>query len=230
MSFGMTSGHSMNTASIWGLAAYLFNKRWFTIISAVVIFLVGFSRIVLGMHFISDVLAGWTLGLVLLFVFVKLNKPITSWIMKKGFSVQIWIVVGTTLLILASGYLPYLFPGAVTLPAEWTSNAVSANPEAAPHPYDQSGIFTTSGVWLGMGIGAAWLNHKGGLTAPLTPRNQLLRYLIGLVGIAIFWYGLGAILPRGDELLPLLLRLIRYALVGLWIGAGAPMIYKKYLV
>ena len=227
MSFGMTSGHSMSTASIWGLAAYLYKKRWFTIGSAVVIFLVGFSRIALGMHFMSDVLAGWALGLVLLFIFIRLNKQITTWLLKKGLAVHIWIVVGTTLLILASGYLPYLIPGEVPIPAEWINNAILANPEAAPQPYDPSGIFTTAGVWLGMGIGAAWLRHKGGLTAPKSPRNQLLRYLIGLVGIAIFWYGLGAVFPRGEDLLPLLLRLIRYALVGLWIGVGAPMIYKK---
>lgn len=226
-SFGMSSGHSMNTASIWGLAAYLLKMRWFTIISAVAIFLVGFSRIVLGMHFISDVLVGWSLGLILLYIVIKLNKPVSAWITQKSFSTRIWIVIISTLLILFTGYLPYLVPGEVPLPSEWSTNAVMANPEAIPHPYDQNGIFTTAGVWLGMGLGAAWLYHKGGLTPPKTPLKQLLRYLIGLVGIAIFWYGLGALFPRGDEILHLVLRLIRYSLVGFWIGAGAPLIYKK---
>ena len=89
-----------------------------------------------------------------------------------------------------------------------------------------SGIFTTAGVLLGFGIGAAWINKHGGLGKAGNARNQLLRYVIGVVGIAIFWYGLGAIFPRGEEVFPLMLRLLRYSLVGLWISAGAPVIFK----
>ena len=105
-------------------------------------------------------------------------------------------------------------------------NAISSNPEAIPQPYEVSGIFTTAGVLLGFGIGAAWFNKHGGLGKAGNARNQLLRYVIGVVGIAIFWYGLGAIFPRGEEVFPLMLRLLRYSLVGLWISAGAPVIFK----
>ena len=82
-SFGMPSGHAMNTTSIWGTAAVLARKKWFTILSVVVILLVGFSRLVVGMHFISDVLAGWVLGLILLLLFVKLDKPVSAWLVRE---------------------------------------------------------------------------------------------------------------------------------------------------
>ena len=226
-SFGMPSGHSMNTASIWGLAAVLFRKRWFVILSGVVIFLVGFSRLVLGMHFISDVILGWTFGLLLLVIFIKLDKPVTRWILGKKLSSQIWLVFLGAALIVFSGYLPYLISGNMLIPPEWMRNAVSFNPDALPQPYDTSGIFTTAGVLLGFGTGAAWLNNRGGLPKAGNARNQLLRYIIGVVGIAIFWYGLGAVFPRGEEVFPLILRLFRYSLVGLWIGAGAPVIFIK---
>jgi membrane-associated phospholipid phosphatase len=226
-SFGMPSGHSMNTASIWGLAAYLFKKRWFVILSGIVIFLVGFSRLVLGMHFIRDVISGWIFGLLLLIIFIKLDRPVTQWILSKKLSSQIWLVIITTMIIVVSGYMPIIFAQKAQIPTEWMINAVSSNPEAIPQPYEVSGIFTTAGVLLGFGIGAAWLGKRGGLAKAGNARNQLLRYIIGLMGIAIFWYGLGAIFPRGEDLLPLLLRLLRYSLVGLWISAGAPVMFRK---
>jgi membrane-associated phospholipid phosphatase len=226
-SFGMPSGHSMNTASIWGLAAYLFKKRWFVILSGIVIFLVGFSRLVLGMHFIRDVISGWIFGLLLLIIFIKLDRPVTQWILSKKLSSQIWLVIITTMIIVVSGYMPIIFAQKAQIPTEWMINAVSFNPEAIPQPYEVSGIFTTAGVLLGFGIGAAWLGKRGGLAKAGNARNQLLRYIIGLMGIAIFWYGLGAIFPRGEDLLPLLLRLLRYSLVGLWISAGAPVMFRK---
>jgi membrane-associated phospholipid phosphatase len=226
-SFGLPSGHSMNTASIWGLAAYLFKKRWFVILSVVVIFLVGFSRLVLGMHFIRDVISGWVFGLLLLVVFIKIDQPVSRWVLSKKLSIQIWLVIITTAVIIVSGYFPILLAQGGQIPAEWMINAVSSNSAAIPQPYEVSGIFTTAGILLGFGIGAAWLGKRGGFGKAGNARNQLLRYVIGVVGIAVFWYGLGAIFPRGEEVIPLLLRLLRYSLVGLWISAGAPLIFRN---
>jgi membrane-associated phospholipid phosphatase len=226
-SFGLPSGHSMNTASIWGLSANLYKKRWFAILSGCVIFLVGFSRLVLGMHFIRDVITGWFFGLLLLVIYIKLDQPVTHWISGKKLSSQIWLVIIATAIIIISGYLPIFLAQSAQIPAQWMVNAVSSNPKAIPAPYEISGIFTTAGVLLGFGIGAAWLSKSGGLVKAGTARNQLLRYVIGVAGIAIFWYGLGAVFPRGEEILSLALRLFRYSLVGLWISAGAPMIFRK---
>ncbi len=226
-SFGMPSGHAMNTASIWGLAAVLSRKKWFAILSAVVILLVGFSRLVVGMHFISDVIVGWALGLILLLLFVRLDRPVSNWLAKRSLPGLYWTVLLSTVILILIGYLAVVFTGKTPLPAEWIQNAIHANPDAMPVPYETGGIFTTAGVWLGMGIGAAWLSRHGGLPRAVTSRNQLLRYIIGLTGIAVFWFGLGAVLPRGEELVPIILRLVRYTLVGLWIGGGAPLIFKK---
>ena len=57
-SFGLPSGHAMNSASMWGLLARLLRKKWLTYSITAVIFLIGLSRISLGVHFTSDVLAG----------------------------------------------------------------------------------------------------------------------------------------------------------------------------
>ena len=58
--------------------------------------------------------------------------------------------------------------------------------------------------------------------------NKIVRYMIGLIGVAIFWFGLGKILPRGEDLVSLGAAYMRYALVGFWISAGAPLIFRKF--
>lgn len=74
------SGHALTAMVFYGLIAYLFTRSvksrvWKTIIAAsaaTLIFLIGFSRIYLGVHWLSDVIAGWALGGVILSLFILL--------------------------------------------------------------------------------------------------------------------------------------------------------------
>jgi undecaprenyl-diphosphatase len=70
-SFGFPSSHATVSAAFYGVAAY-FLIRWLRrdgakivvgILAAVLVLLVGVSRAYLGVHFPSDVLAGWMFGL-----------------------------------------------------------------------------------------------------------------------------------------------------------------------
>lgn len=54
-----------------------------------------------------------------------------------------------------------------------------------------------------------------------------MRYVIGLLGVLVIWYGLGLVFPRGESLLPYVLRFIRFALLGLWVAAGVPIFFMK---
>jgi hypothetical protein len=60
--FGFPSGHSQNSAVFFGSAIPLFTKGlgWALAIGAPLV--VGLTRIYLGVHFPTDVLAGWVLG------------------------------------------------------------------------------------------------------------------------------------------------------------------------
>ncbi|WP_439880539.1 phosphatase PAP2 family protein [Pontibacter sp. MBLB2868] len=78
--FSFPSGHATTALALYGLLAYFlyrhYNKNAYqnlTIwLSVILIFLVGFSRIYLGVHYLSDVLAGYLLGLLWLLVGVSL--------------------------------------------------------------------------------------------------------------------------------------------------------------
>lgn len=225
-SFGVPSGHAQHAAAIWGTMAAGMNKRWAWLAAGVLVFLIGFSRLFLGMHFLHDVLAGWMIGILLLFAFLKLWDPVAGWIKQKTLGQQLLIAFVVSVLMIAVGFWINLPLNAYVFPAEWTSNALRAGP--LPDPVSIEGILTSAGSFFGLAAGAALIASRGGYETYGPLEKRALRYVIGLVGIFIFWYGLGEVFPRGETFLPLLLRFIRYMLVGLWIMAGAPWLFFHF--
>ena len=78
--FSFPSGHSMMSFILFALAIHFVYKsvknkwlKWFIICAcAVLIGAIGFSRIYLGVHYFTDVLAGWLISLAIVCVFVFL--------------------------------------------------------------------------------------------------------------------------------------------------------------
>lgn len=81
--FSFPSGHSSGSAIAYGLLAYLafqlLPAPWnivACVILGVIPVLVGVSRIYLGVHYPSDVLAGWLLGLAVLLLVIFAVQPV----------------------------------------------------------------------------------------------------------------------------------------------------------
>ena len=88
-------------------------------------------------------------------------------------------------------------------------------------------------IWLGLivfgVIAAAVTGRMDALTkAAFDAAKTAVELSIGLIGIMILWFGLGEVFPRGEELIPLILRYIRYSLVGFWVTAGAPWLFFHF--
>ena len=74
--YSFPSGHSCNAATMYGSVAAFFRRWWLWLLAAVLILLVGFSRVAVGVHYPTDVLTGWALGFLLILVVSLLQKHI----------------------------------------------------------------------------------------------------------------------------------------------------------
>ena len=82
--YSFPSGHAMATMTFYGFLIYMIYKsHWqkpFKIVGitllSLLIFLVGFSRIYVGVHYFSDVFTGFLCSFVLLFFYIKAIKKL----------------------------------------------------------------------------------------------------------------------------------------------------------
>ncbi|MBK9718631.1 MAG: phosphatase PAP2 family protein [Saprospiraceae bacterium] len=77
-SYSFPSGHAMYAVAFFGLLFYIFvtnskkDKLTLTILSIAFILLLGFSRLYLGVHYLSDVCAGYSLGFLWLLLAISI--------------------------------------------------------------------------------------------------------------------------------------------------------------
>jgi membrane-associated phospholipid phosphatase len=72
--YSFPSGHSSNSAVVYGSIARFSGKRWVKITALVITLAVGCSRFCLGVHYPTDVLCGWLLGVFGIFFFPWLQS------------------------------------------------------------------------------------------------------------------------------------------------------------
>ena len=74
--YSFPSGHSMNGMVFFGILIYLIRKscnnkmvaNTLTVLLSLLVITIGFSRVFVGVHFPTDILGGWSLGIALLMV------------------------------------------------------------------------------------------------------------------------------------------------------------------
>jgi membrane-associated phospholipid phosphatase len=225
-SFGVPSGHSQISAGVWGTIAAYFRRTWVWITALLVVTLIGLSRLYLGVHFPHDVLIGWILGFVTLWAFVKFWEPIEARVKKISFWNQIGLAFVVSLVMILLGALIIFLSRGWVMPAEWVANATRTG-GAAPDPLSLSTQVTAAGTLFGLCIGLAWITPRGGFSTAGPVGKRVLRYVLGMIGIAILYAGLKAIFPDGDGIVPYTFRYIRYVLMGFWVSGGAPWIFSK---
>jgi membrane-associated phospholipid phosphatase len=225
--FGIPSGHAQNSASIWGMFAVYTKRRWVWITAIALIFLIGFSRIYLAAHFPHDVILGWILGALVLWAFTRFWEPVSAWLLTKTLVHQIFIAFAVSFIFVVIGLGVATLRSNYQIPQTWMDNAMLANADV-PAPLDANDIFTSAGTFFGLGMGAAWIMSFGGYQASGPIQKRVVCYLIGLIGVLIFWMGLGEVFPRGDGFIFYTLRYIRYMLVGWWVTGGAPWVFMRF--
>ena len=199
---GLPSGHAQNTLVVFLIIASWVNKRWAYACAILLSLLVGFSRIYLGVHFPTDVAAGWILGAVVLCVYFLFSDKIEALLVKGGFrACMIANAVVSFLMIL---YLPseehLLFGGAMLgFGAGYCLNRryVGFSCNASPHRKGADKYLALS-----------------------------VRFLLGVTALMLIFTFMGKILPK-DSANQNLFGFIRYALGGIWVTAAAPWVFIK---
>jgi len=226
-SFGMPSGHAQNSAAIWGVAGLKSGRRGVAWACIGVIFLIGVSRLVLGVHYLTDVLAGWAVGGGLLYLFTRIEKPVLAWVNRQSTRRLLVLCLASSLVIVALVLGVNYTLGKWSTPSLWEAQALAAGKEMID-PRNMEGAFTSGGIWLGLTAGVVGLYRRYGWFKPyggIAPRA--LCYLLGLIGVLALWYGLGEVFPRGEDPISYFLRFGRYTLVGGWVSFGAPWLFKR---
>jgi hypothetical protein len=190
------------------------NRRRGLIWAAAILFilLMGFTRLYLGVHFPTDLFAGWIIA---------------------GIILVIWFVPGPR--------LEKLYSGAGARPQNICA-AVIALVMNGLYPIDRSlpGLFL--GLCLGYTLMKNKFPFSArGLINGKKPgiREMILRCVTGFAGVVIVYIGLKFIFPGEGSLfsgIPIwggnspyyeLGRFIRYGLLGFWASAGAPKMFQQ---
>jgi membrane-associated phospholipid phosphatase len=227
-SFGIPSGHAQHAVVVWGALAASLHRRWAWMGAGLIAFLIGLSRLVLGVHFPSDVILGWLIGLIILWAILRLERPLLTWMRTLNLTQKLGAMLTASLALMLPGVLARASLGAWQVPAVWLENALRALPsEPQPDPLALSDLVSNAGVFFGLAAGAVLLNKFGGFNTSGPWWQRLIRFPIGLLGVVLVWMGLGSVFPDGEYLLAYLLRYLRYALVGLWVSGLAPWLFVR---
>ncbi len=231
-SFGVPSGHAQNAVGVWGMLADGLKKKWAWPAAIAVIFLIGFSRMYLGVHFPHDVIVGWLVGTLLLWAFLALWDRVGEWFTRLSVDQQLLFTFLASLVFILLGLLVVAASRNWQMPQAWLDNATAAIPDGEPPaPFKLEGLILTAGAFFGLAGGAAWLFSVGSVEAGGAVWRRLLRFLVGIVGVLVLYLGLGGafstISPEEGTVVSYILRYIRYALIGLWISAGAPLMFLR---
>ncbi len=157
---GLPSGHTQNALVFWTYLARHFKHKWLWILTVVMIIFVPMSRVYLGVHFPTDLLGGYILGIIVLLLFIKLDQPITDWLKTRGLGLQLMMSLLIPILMI------------MMLPS--------------PEPSSIAACAVLLGGCVGISFEQRWIKFK----TPDTLWKKLVCYLIGTIILFAFYVGL----------------------------------------
>jgi membrane-associated phospholipid phosphatase len=99
--YATPSGHAMSAGGFYTYLYASVRNVWVRVAAVLLILLIGFSRPYLGVHYVEDMLLGWSLGLGIALVAVRYKKAMQNIWARRSFPVQIGIAVAGSVAILA---------------------------------------------------------------------------------------------------------------------------------
>lgn len=229
MTFGMPSGHAQSSLSFWGLLAYTVNRRAFSVLMVLLVLFIGLSRIYLGLHSPTQVLAGFAVGAVVLFLFVHFEKrAVTTF---EGLTTR-WKIIWSQIIplgfVLAGvGILGIL--GNWEMSDMWDHHFRSAGGDGLITQLNLKSIVDSSGLLSGVLLGAIMVSERGIVLTPMSWKIRLLRVLMGVCGLLVALAFRAALLDSvAPNTIPShVIRYITTTVVGVWAIGFSPLVFRK---
>jgi len=187
--YGLPSGHAQSAVVAWGYLASRVRREPLWIASITLILVIGFSRIYLGLHFPTDVLAGWLIGMVVLWAFLTWSPGLGRVMAGLNPAAQ------TILVVLAAFALVLIHPSDDTVAAVGTLAGLGIGllPAGGLRRFSAAGPWWQRAARFVLGAVVVFLLYRGlnrafpGEVAPLYFVFRFIRY--AAIG---FWAGFGA--------------------------------------
>lgn len=222
ISYGLPSTHSSDSLGVWGYLSYRARRNWLKVLASLLIFLIGLSRLFLGVHFLHDVIIGWLIGLLVLWIFTTYEDRISRWASRQSFGNISAAAFLLSLVIIAIGIATQFFLKGIVDPTSWSSfSTQSRNPTYT---------YTLAGALFGAMTGMALMRRRANFLCDGVWYLRIFRYLVGIIGLLIFYFGLDmlfAYLAPDVSILGFFLRYVRYAFATFWVTFIAPWLFIK---
>ena len=221
-SYGIPSGHSSNSLAVWGYLAYRLGKVWLWGLATALVLLIGLSRLYLGVHFPHDVLFGWLIGLAVIFLFARFEKPVGAWMAQQSLGGQALVGLVASLVMVLVGWLVLALIAGSPDPEPWRAYAAEAR--------DLTRYFTLGGALFGTVSGYALMKRYAAFQPAGRWGQKLARFALGIFGLLIIYLGLDllfGLLAADESLLGYILRYLRYASLTLWAVFLAPWLFIR---
>ena len=98
--YGIPSGAALVSSCILGWLALVWRNKWVWLFAFCYIGLLGFSRVYLGVHFISDVLMGWMIGGTLAYLCYRFERPLEIQLSRLDVTAKLLLLVTISLAVL----------------------------------------------------------------------------------------------------------------------------------
>lgn len=223
--FGMPSAAAQISLTFLGYICTWFKKRSIWIVCIALIILVGISRMYLGVHFLTDILSGWIIALIILLVYLRYEKPAAMWLLQKPASTRILLAFLASCLFIILAQVVIYCLGAWQVPAGWSALAfVQTN--AVIDPLSPRDVLMAAGLLFGASAGAVISAVYIPYVVDGSRSRKAIRYLTGILILAFLWVALSAP-TKSPDLAGYGMAYFRAALAGVWITAGAPFMFCK---
>jgi hypothetical protein len=219
--YGIPSGHTQNSTALLLLIAGWIRKGWVWFLAFLMIVLMGLSRIYLGDHFISDVVGGFLLGIIILVGIALWRRYLATSFSKRILGQRLLFAILVTLMLALVFVAVVLLIGAPNLSVPW----VEYIPEA--ELTSKTEMATAVGALLGYSIGIILEGGRVRFRVDGSLGKRAARYILGIIVTVIIWRGLGTLFPDDPLWLAIPLQILRYTLVTLWASYYAPALFVR---